>query len=100
MVAKSFTITGDGAVHTFASALGLSRIEVKWLQGTTQASGNASSILIGGNEVSSTVGFPLPPGYAGMFFPQISETSTRYDLTQQYYWAAAGDKLNCLYAVD
>ena len=101
MVAKSFSIVGDGAVHTFASVLGLARIEVKWLQGTTPASGNASSILIGGSEVTSTVGFPLPPGYAGMFFPQdTTESSTRYDLTQQYYWAAVGDKLNCLYAVD
>jgi hypothetical protein len=100
MVAKSLTITGDGAVHSFAAALGLSRIEVKWMQGTTPLTGNASNVLIGGNEVTSTVGFPLPPAYAGMFFPPIAETSTRYDLTQQYYWAAAGDKLNVLYAVD
>ena len=100
MVAKSVTIVGDGNVHTFASALGLSKIEAKWMQGTTPITGNVSNVLIGANEVTSTVGFPLPPAYAGMFFPPIAELSSRYDLTQQYYWAAAGDKLNVLYAVD
>lgn len=107
MIAKSFKITGDGARHTFSSAIAAifgvteptTGFQCKWLQGITPPT-NSASVLIGGNEVSSTVGFPIPVGWAGQMLPPISEESSRYNLNQEWYYAATGDVLYCLMGID
>ena len=104
MVGKSFSITGDGAVHTFSYALaqflGVSDpgFQVKWFQ-VTPRSGNAATMRVGGNEVTSTVGYPVAAG-GSQFLPDISEVSSRYHLAQEYYYLAVGDFADCLYGVD
>ena len=106
MVAKSFTLTGDGAVHTFSAALAAfmasnepqGGFQVKWLQ-MVPDSANSAPMRIGGSEVTSTKGFKVPAGGA-MFLTNISEISSRYNLGQEYYYLAAADTCDCLYAVD
>ena len=104
MVGKSFKITGDGAVHSFGYALAAflgvtvnsnTQFQVKWLSIVSAG----ASALIGGSEVTSSAGFPVPSGFS-QFLPSISETSTRYDLFQEFYYLAPGDVINCLYGVD
>ena len=75
----SFQITGTGAVQTFQAAIQPGRVNAiqplscKWLQATAAT---GASMLIGGPEVTSTVGFtryPLPTGVTSQFLPPISE---------------------------
>lgn len=104
MIGKSFKIIGDGTRHSFAEAIspalpagGL--CQAKWVLAVS-GSGNASDALVGGPEVSSLVGFPIPKGLASVFLPAISEPSSRYDLKQEFYFLAVGDVLNGMYGVD
>lgn len=101
MIPKSVKVTGDGAVHTFASALGVTKS--KWVQASL-ATTNVSPVFVGGAEVSTTpgvTGFPLTSAYIpGQFFPAISEISNFYQLDLSYYWAAAGDTFYLLAGLD
>ena len=90
-------VTGDGAVHTFASQIGVTA--AKWVQASIGAS-NSAAVLVGGPEVTSTVGFPLNAPYGGQPLPPISEMSNLYYLDRCYYYAAVGDIFWVLVGVD
>lgn len=91
---KSLTIIGTGAVVP----LGVGG--AKWVMGSTGA-GNAFNVVFGGSEVVAPgvspatvgVGFPLPPGWAGVMFPPIAESFSFYDLSQIMVGLAVGDVL-------
>lgn len=100
---KSFVITGTGAVVQLSTIITTAKT-VKWIQflapGTaTPLTVNAACALVGGSEVSSTVGFPLPPGWGGMLYPPVStdDFSAYYDVSQIYIYLANGDHLYGLY---
>lgn len=107
MVGKYFKITGDGAVHSFSSALTAflatnepgGGFSAKWFQVYPDPANSAVQALVGGPEVTTTVGFPIPAGGV-QFFPDISEMAERYRLAQQFYFLGAGDVMHCLYGVD
>lgn len=95
---KSFVITGTGAVQNLADIIG--DVRAKWIQflasGTaTPLSANAECARVGGAEVSSTVGFPLPPGWGGMLYPAVGtpDFSAFYDARQINVYLANGDSL-------
>ena len=89
---KSLTIVGDGQVHPLAGT----GPRAKWVQVEVPSS-NVSNALIGGTEVTSSVGFPLPPGWFGQMLPPVAELTEFYTLNQLYYWLAVGDVMYILY---
>jgi len=56
-------------------------------------------VLIGGAEVSSTVGTPIPIGWSGQILPPIAELTDSYNLSQVNAYGANGDVLYILYGV-
>ncbi len=99
MQIKSLNIVGDGVRHSFATAFAAQTIQCKWMQVAAPAA-NAAAIMIGGNDVSALIGFPLPAPYAGMMLPPIAEISNFYHLDRCFYFAAAGDTFNVLIGID
>lgn len=101
MILHSLKLTGSATVVTLASLVpgyvpGNAGPGGKWVQVSTPPT-NSASVLIGGAEVSSTVGFPIPVGWAGQLLPPIAEEMEYYDLTKTYVYAANDDVLNVLY---
>lgn len=107
MQTRSANYVGTGAAVTVASIFGVSApsatnpgaMFAKWLQITTP-SGNAAVVRVGGPEVSSTVGYRIPTGWAGQFLPPISEISSFYHLERVYIYVAVGDQVDFLVGVD
>ncbi len=92
MILHSLTITVTGNVVPLSAT----RLAAKFVQAVTAAA-NSANVLIGGNEVTSSVGFPLPPNFAGQMLPPISEISEFYDLSLINAYLASGDVLYLLY---
>ncbi len=88
------SFVGDGTTHPISATTLL----VKWVQIVT-ASGNAFSVLIGGPEVTSSIGFPIPTGWAGQLLPDLAgyPSPEPYDLSKINYNAGVGDKFYILY---
>lgn len=93
-------ITGDGSTHTLLSQSGLSplptTLRCKWIQFIADKN-NGAAIRIGGSLTTSSRGLPIAAGSA-MFFPQISDFGSMYDLGTTFYNASNGDKLYVMYA--
>lgn len=104
MVLVSAKITGTGAAVALSTALPQpsgytagKRLRAKYLQ-ILAPSGNASSVLVGGTEVSSTVGFPLVAG-ASQFLAPVSQGNEFIDLNLVKVYIANADIVNILYYV-
>ena len=82
-------VTGDGARHTLASALGVT--QCKWFQ-VSAVSVASTPARVGDADVSSSEGFPIGSG-GGVFAPPIALAMDLYDLTKWYYIAANSDTL-------
>ena len=83
----------SGASSVVALSTGITGVtRAKWVG--VQTGANSNVILIGGPEVTASVGFPIPANYAGQFFPPISELSELYDLTKIMVYVKSGDTLN------
>jgi len=103
MIARSLKITGAGAVVALSSGSpALSgftaghQLRAKWVQITTPPT-NSAQILVGGAEVTSTVGYPIPVGWSGQFLPMVSDDAEWYDLSEHNVYAANGDVVHILY---
>ena len=94
IVQNALTLTGVAATETVTA----DTQKGKWVQLLADA-GNSAAVNIGGPATSATVGFPLAAG-ASIFFPQISDAMEFYQLAKIYYYAANGDKLHVLWAVE
>ena len=87
---KSITLTGAAAVVPLASAGG-----AKWVR-LYAPSGNSGDVLVGGSEVSSSAGFPIPKG-TGILMPPSAEPFSFYDLATINAYIASSDELCILY---
>jgi hypothetical protein len=103
MFTHSLKITGASAVVSLASGspalagqTATTPISAKWVQVTTPPA-NTGNVLVGGSEVSSSVGLPIPPGWAGDFLPPLAEFAAFYDLSQINAYVASGDVLTVIY---
>jgi hypothetical protein len=94
MIIKSLTLTGAATQATITADTS----KAKWVQ-LLADSGNSAAINIGGPEVSATAGFPLAAG-ASQFLPSVSDLFEFYQFNKSYYYAANGDKLHVLYAIE
>ena len=94
MIIKSLQISGTSGVVSLAS----SSAKAKWIQFTAPST-NSDPVLIGGAEVTNSVGFPLDPG-AGQFLPPANDIYEFYPFNKTYVYVESGDVLNILYAVD
>lgn len=91
MILHSLTLTGTGAVVPLSAT----KLLAKFVQVVTGA--NSANVLIGGNEVTSSVGFTIPANFAGQMLPPIAELSEYYDLSAINAYIASGDVLYLLY---
>ncbi len=93
MTPVSGQIIGTGAVVRLSTAFPTQPLvpKGKWINYQAK-SDNSNPALIGGAEVTSTVGFPIYPG-ATNFDPPVSELTDFYDLTTIFVFVAAGDVL-------
>ena len=89
---KALKITGAGATVPLSATALMAR----WVQITTP-SGNSAQIRIGDSSVTVNLGYPIPVGWAGMFFPPINEEYAFYDLSQIYVYAASNDVVHVLF---
>ena len=91
---RSLTINGSNAVVPLSATTLLA----KWVQVVTP-SGNTNNVLVGGPEVSSTVGFPIPKGWAGQMLPDLAgyPSPEPYDLAKINCYVSTGDTLHILY---
>ena len=89
---KSLTVTGVTGVVPLSSV----SLLVKWYQVIT--ANNSANLNIGGDEVTSAVGFPLPPNWSGQLVPPVAELMACYDLHDtNVYMPALTDALYVLY---
>jgi hypothetical protein len=95
MLIKSYKVTGDGSVHTFASIVGADNAQCKW----ASIASSSASLLVGGSEVTSSVGFPVGIGF-NQFLPAISEVSNFYHLALMKYYAANAEVFYLLLGMD
>jgi hypothetical protein len=93
MTGHSLKLTGTAAVVPLSAT----PLNAKWIQYLADTA-NVATILIGGTEVSSTVGFPLVPG-AAQFYPTVAEWPNYYDLSLQNVYLPSGAVLHILYGV-
>ena len=86
-------------ISTTGSAIPVSATEfaAKWVQ-FVAPSGNSGNVLIGGAEVTSSVGFPMVAG-SSQFLPPIAEGAVQYNLSQLMCYLPSGQTLQVLYAV-
>lgn len=92
MIVFSLHLVGDGAAHPISDGTGPNA--AKFVQ-TILPSDNSAAARLGGSEVSSTVGAPIPAGAAQML-PPIAELMDFYDLTAVYYYLGSGDTMDLL----
>lgn len=71
-------------------------MRAKWVQQLAASGNGAGVVLIGGPEVSATVGFPLVAGQF-QFCPPISELSEFYDLSKMFAYVPSGSILEVYY---
>jgi hypothetical protein len=88
----SFQITGDGATHTLASAVGINKC--KWFQILNESGG---TVNIGGPETSVGNGYPVAV-QSGQFQPPIAIAMEEYDLAAIYYYISNLDTVRLLCA--
>ena len=91
-ITSTADISGDGAVHQFASG-GAAR----WVQFVCPST-NTSAVRIGDSTISTSKGVPCAPGGA-LLLPALPMTdspasSPLYDLSSIYYLIQSGDKLS------
>ena len=98
----SIKITGASAVVALSSGAptptGFTAgvpLRAKWVQ-ILAPSSNGNNVLIGGAEVTSSVGFALVPGQF-QFCPPVSELGELYDLSKMMAYVHSGDVLEVLY---
>ena len=96
MIIKSLKVTGTGAVQQLST----DTRKAKWI-GFECPSTNASTVLIGGAEVSASpaVGFPLAPGFT-QFLPAISDMFEFYQFKETFLYIANGDVVNVLFGLE
>lgn len=94
MIVKSLTISGTSSALPLASDTS----KAKWIQLSAPAA-NSNNILIGGAEVTGSVGFPIVPG-AAMFLPSISDLFELYQFAKIFRYVHTGDVLNVLYGLE
>ena len=95
----SADVTGDGAAHTLASALGFSSsapARAKWFQITTVANTSGVTARVGSANIGAARGIPVA---GGQFAPPISQEVDFYDLQHIYYFLGAGDTASVAYAL-
>ena len=92
MLGKSLTLTGTGSPAQFSTT----SLKAKWVQIVTPPT-NAATVYVGGAEITASSGFPIPVGWSGQLLPPLHDITAFYDLTQQYFSANAGDKIDVLY---
>lgn len=81
-------VTGDAAIHTLASVLGVTKC--KWFQ-VTAVSIASTAARVGNVSIAlGTQGIPVASG-GGVFAPPIALAMDFYDLTKWYYIAASSD---------
>lgn len=98
----SILITGASAVVALSSGAPQpsgytagNSLRGKWVQ-ILAPTGNGANVLIGGPEVTASVGFPLVPGQF-QFLPPISELNEFYDLSKIKAYVPSGNTLEVLY---
>lgn len=103
MILHSLKITGAGAVVPLSSGspaiagyVSPKPLQCKHLQLTTPPT-NSASVLVGGSEVTSSVGYPITVGWAGQFLPPVAEVTDWYELSNIFVYVANGDVLYVLY---
>lgn len=103
MILHSGSITGAGAVVRLSTLIPQLSGQVaggqlwgKFVQLATPPT-NSGDVLIGGSEVSSTVGFHIPKGWAGQMLPTVADPSDFYDLSNIFVYIANNDVLYVLY---
>lgn len=79
-------ITGDGATHTLASAIG-TITKCKWFQILNSGGG---TLNVGGAETDATHGYPVAATSAN-FQPPIALAMDFYDLTAIKYWLTTAE---------
>lgn len=94
MIIKSLSLTGTAAQASLTNDTS----KAKWVQ-LLADSANSGNVLVGGNDTSATVGFPLAAG-SSQFLPSISDLFEFYQLSSLYFYAGNGDKLHVLYGVE
>lgn len=91
MILHSLSITGAGAAVPLSSIVltaKLVKIQIP--------SGNSADVLIGGAEVSSSVGYPIVKGTSLTLEP-IAELQEFYDLSQIKVYVANNDLVKVIY---
>ncbi len=83
--------TGDAAIHTLASILGIK--QCKWFQVSAVSIATTAARVGDANIALNTQGFPIASG-GGVFAPPIAAGTTGYDLEAWYVIAASNDKLS------
>lgn len=80
----------------FADYVAGSDLRASWVQANTIDCG--SRVRFGGTEVSSTVGYPIPPGSSLLLPPQGADEMAFYNLSASSVYVAIGDTLYLLKA--
>ncbi len=93
-------VTGDGAIHTLASALGFTaaqtaRAKMILVQAVSVGS---TAARVGSASISTSRGQPINSAGA-QFAPPVAQDVDFYDLQKIYYLAANGDTLAISYAL-
>lgn len=93
MTLHTITITGTGA----AVAVSATSILCSILHVATGAN-NAAAVLVGGPDVSSLIGMPIPKGTVVPIRASTDQLQAQFDLSQVKVFVGAGDTVTILWA--